>query len=171
LLGLANRTNFDLTTHSDNSNDSLEYKDPISNEKFIPYIVETSIGVERLLYAIIANSLVTEENDGEERDILQLPFELAPYKATVAPLTNKLDEQSMELFNELLTKDIGPIQYLKSGTIGKRYRKSDAIGTPFVITYDFDTLEDNKVTIRHRDSMKQERVSIEDIVTYINNAK
>ncbi len=161
ILGLADRGNFDLTNHN------LEYNDQVNGGKYVPHIIETSMGVERLLFAIISESLITDGDESEMRDVLKLPFELSPYKLAVMPLTNKLDEHAKKIFNDLLKQGIGPITYDKSGTIGKRYRKQDSIGTFYSITFDFDSLEDNKVTIRDRDSMKQERIDISKIKEYI----
>ncbi len=172
LLGLANRGNYDLTTHTNHSNDSMEYNDQAAGEKYMPHIVETSMGVERLLFAIVSEALVTEQLEDGEREVLKLPFKLSPYKVAVMPLTNKLENESTELYKDLLKQDLGPITYVKGGSIGKRYRKQDAIGTPFSITFDFDSIEDKMVTIRNRDTMEQERINISDIKTYIlNNAK
>lgn len=165
LLGLADRGSFDLTNHN------LEFNDQSKNEKYTPDVIETSMGVERLLFAISCEFLVDEDIDGDVRTVFKLPYNLSPYKIAVMPLTNKLDKEAENLYKELLTKDFGPITYSKSGTIGKRYRKQDSIGTMFSITFDFDSLEDNKVTIRHRDTMQQNRVSIEEIEKFINNAK
>ncbi len=169
LLGIANRTNFDLKNHMENSKENLFYIDQKNNnEKIIPYIIETSIGVERLLLAIISDNLKTIN----EREILTLPYDLAPYKLAITPLTNKVDDEAYHLYKDLLKKDIGPIFYSKSGSIGKRYRKLDQIGVPFIITFDFDSLEDHKVTIRHRDTMEQQRINISEIKEYIiKNAK
>ncbi len=172
LLGIANRGDYDLKKHSVNSNDSLIYNDQATGEKYTPHIIETSIGVERLLFAIVSELLVTEATEEGERDVLKLPFNLSPYKAAVLPLTNKLENEANDLYKELVKQDIGPITYAKGGTIGKRYRKQDSIGTPFAITFDFDSLEDKKVTIRNRDTMQQERVDISNIKQYIlENAK
>ncbi len=166
LLGLANRGNFDLTNHK------LEYNDQANGGKYIPSVIETSIGVERLMFALASELLVSEQMENDEREVFKLPFALSPFKAVVMPLTNKLDIQASDLYKKLLKEGIGPIDYAKSGTIGKRYRKHDAIGTMFSITFDFDSVEDNQVTIRHRDTMKQERIKIEDIKKYIfENAK
>ncbi len=168
LLGLANRTDFDLKTHDKNSNEKLSYIDPLTKQNFYPHVIETSMGVERLLFALINDHLVEEElEDKTIRLVLQLPYALAPYKAAIAPLTNKLDKEAHKLFSDLLQAKLGPIIYAKSGSIGKRYRKQDQIGTPFVITYDFDSEATNEVTIRHRDSMKQSRVQIKEIKKYI----
>ncbi|NOQ50126.1 MAG: glycine--tRNA ligase [Mycoplasmataceae bacterium] len=169
LLGLANRTDYDLKTHSEHSNDELLVIDPITKEKYTPYVIETSIGVERLLFAIVSNHLKTIIVDDEERDILQLPFALAPIKIAIAPLTNKIEKQAFKLYEKLLKDSIGSIIFIKGGSIGKRYRKQDQIGTPFVITYDFDSQQDHQVTIRERDSKKQTRVKIDEITTFIQN--
>lgn len=172
LLGLANRGDYDLSTHTNSSDDSLMYNDQALGEKYIPHVVETSMGVERLLFAIVSEALQTDTLEDGERDVLKLPFVLAPYKVAVMPLTNKLEEESKGLYKELLKQDLGPITYSKGGSIGKRYRKQDSIGTPFSITFDFDSIEDKKVTIRNRDTMSQERIDISEIKTYIlNNAK
>jgi len=123
------------------------------------------------LLAIIESSLKMFKTETEDREVLSLPFELSPYKVCVAPLTNKLVDEAEELFSNLTKQDIGAISFETSGSIGKRYRRQDQIGTYFVITYDFDTLEDDSVTIRHRDTMKQDRIKISDIKTYINEQK
>jgi glycyl-tRNA synthetase len=162
LLGLAYRGDYDLSNHK------LEYRDPQTNEKYIPHVVETSMGVERLLFALIVSALEDEElEDGETREVLKLKTRMAPYCLAVAPLTNKLDEEAHKLYVELKQKARCNVTYAKSGSIGKRYRKQDNIGTPFVATVDFDSLEDGKVTIRNRDTMEQERVSFDDILDYI----
>lgn len=172
LLGLANRGDYDLTNHTNGSNENLEYNDQANGQKYIPHIVETSMGVERLLFAIVSEALVTEGLEDGEREVLKLPFNLAPYKIAVMPLTNKLEDETKDLYRKLLKLDLGPITYSKGGSIGKRYRKQDSIGTPFSITFDFDSIEDGKVTIRNRDTMNQERINIENINKYIlNNAK
>lgn len=166
LLGLADRGNYDLSNHN------LEFNDQAKGKKYIPNVIETSMGVERLLFALSCEFLVDEKDEDGKRTVFKLPYVLAPYKASVMPLTNKQDAEAEKLFRDLLKSNIGPITYTKSGTIGKRYRKQDSIGTMFSITYDFDSLEDKKVTIRHRDTMEQERVFIKDIEKYIiNNAK
>lgn len=173
ILGLANRGNFDLTNHQQESNEKMEYNDQSLNEKYIPHIIETSMGVERLFFAIASDLFVSEKVSDDERDVFKLPFKLAPYKLSIMPLTNKLEKESNDLYKELLnTSEVGQINYSKGGSIGKRYRKQDSIGTPFVVTYDFDSLEDNMVTIRERDSMKQTRIEIKNIEKYIlDNAR
>ena len=170
ILGLANRGNFDLNNHTKNSNSSMEYNDQSLGEKYIPHIIETSMGVERLLFSIAVELLNYEEEN--ERTVFNLPFKLSPYKASIMPLTNKLENESKELYKKLLKENIGPINFSKGGSIGKRYKKQDSIGTYFSITFDFDSINDNKVTIRNRDTMKQERILIEEISNYIlKNAK
>lgn len=173
LLGLANRSDFDLKNHSEFSNEKLFYNDQIMKKKIIPHIIETSMGVERLFLAIISENLITEKiGENDERYVLKLPYKMAPYKLSVMPLTNKLKEQAFALYKDLLKKNIGSINFKKNGTIGKRYRKQDAIGTPYSITYDFDSEKDGKVTIRDRDKMTQNRIKISEIKKYIkNNAK
>jgi glycyl-tRNA synthetase len=163
LLGLAYRGDYDLSNHN------LEYRDPMTNEKYIPHVVETSMGVERLLLALVVSALKEEElEEGDKREVLKLSSKMAPYCLAVAPLTNKLDEEASKLYREIKAKATCNVVYAKSGSIGKRYRKQDNIGTPFVATVDFDSLEDNKVTIRNRDTMEQERVPYDEILDYIN---
>ncbi len=171
LLGIANRGDFDLGTHSNSSDQEMIYNDQAAGEKYTPHVIETSMGVERLLFAIVSEALTTETVEDGERDVFKLPFSLAPYKAAVMPLTNKLDEEAKQLYIELMKEDIGPISFVKGSSIGKRYRKQDSIGTPFSITFDFDSIEDKKVTIRNRDTMSQERINISDIKEYILNNK
>ncbi len=169
LLGLSNRGDFDIKNHIKHSKQNLHYIDSNEkNQKIIPSVIESSFGVERLFLAIISNNL----KKVDDRDILTLPFDLAPYKLAVAPLTNKLNDQAYKIFIELLNENIGPIIFSKNSSIGKRYRKLDQIGIPFIVTYDFDSINDEMVTIRHRDSMKQSRVKISEIRKYIlKNAK
>ncbi len=172
LLGLANRGDFDLKIHSQKSNESLEFRDQKENKKYFPYVIETSMGVERLFLAIICSSLKTEVFSDVSRQILKLPYELCPYKISVMPLTNKLEIEANNLYKDLLKKDLGPMNFSLGGSIGKRYRKQDLIGTMYCITYDFETLNDHKITIRNRDTMLQERIDIKDIKEYIlKNAK
>ena len=166
LWGIADRTDYDLGKHQNSSGESLEYFDPETNEKYLPYVIEPSLGVARLMLAVVDSAYDVEKlEDGETREVLHLNPFLAPYKVAVLPLTNKLNEQATELYQEL-AKDF-MCDYDTSGKIGKRYRRQDAIGTPFCVTYDFDTLEDQAVTVRDRDSMTQERVKIADLKDYI----
>ncbi len=171
LWGVADRTDYDLTQHIKTSGKSLDYFDPETNERYVPYVIEPSLGVERLFLAIVVDAY-DEENIGTEekpdvRTVMHFHPALAPYKACVLPLSKKLSEQATELF-ESLSKKFN-VDYDEAGSIGKRYRRQDEIGTPFCITYDFDTLEDSCVTIRDRDSMQQERVAIADLEKYLED--
>lgn len=168
LWGIADRTDYDLSTHQKHSGENLEYFDPETNTKYLPYVVEPSVGVERLLLAVLTSAYEEEVlDDGETREVLHLHPALAPFKAAVLPLTNKLNEQA-SLLHQNLSKHF-MVDYDTSGKIGKRYRRQDAIGTPYCITFDFDSLEDGSVTIRDRDSMEQIRIKIEEVVDYIKN--
>ncbi len=168
LWGIADRTDYDLSVHQKHSKQSLEYFDPETNEKYIPYVVEPSVGVERLLLAVLTSAYDEEELEGgDSRIVLRLKPALAPFKVAVLPLVNKLNDKAIEVFN-LLSKYFN-CDYDTSGNIGKRYRRQDQIGTPYCVTFDFDSLEDNCVTIRDRDTMAQERIKIEDLVQFIDN--
>ncbi len=176
LWGVADRTDYDLTQHIKTSGKSLEYFDPETNEKYIPYVIEPSLGVERLFLSVVTEAYDEEEltsvdkngNEKKEtRTVMHIHPALAPYKAAVLPLVKKLTPKAEEVF-EMLSKKF-MVTFDETGTIGKRYRRQDEIGTPFCITYDFDTLEkDNCVTVRDRDTMEQERVKIEELVDYIS---
>ena len=169
LWGIADRTDYDLTQHMKTSGKSLEYFDPETNEKYIPYVIEPSLGVERLFLTIVCEAYDEEEiGEGDKSDVrtvMHLHPALAPVKAAVLPLTKKLKEPATELYTKLAKKF--SVEYDEAGQIGKRYRRQDEIGTPFCITYDFDTLEDGCVTVRDRDSMAQERVKIDELVKYL----
>ena len=167
LWGIADRTDYDLTQHQNTSGKGLEYFDPEDNSKYIPYVIEPSLGVERLFLAVVCEAYDEEEiGEGDIRTVMHLHPALAPVKAAVLPLTKKLKEPAMEVFS-MLSKKFN-VEYDEAGQIGKRYRRQDEIGTPFCITYDFDTLEkDGCVTVRDRDTMEQERVKIEDLVKYL----
>ena len=165
LMGLAYRTDFDLQNIARESGKSMEYRDKITNETFVPHVIEPSIGVERLFLAVLANAYTEEEINGDKRIVLKLPENLAPYRFCVSPLLKnkpELVEKAKEVFNKLRTKYIN-VTWDDSGNIGKRYRKQDEIGTPKCIVIDFDTLKDNTVTIRDRDTTEQIRVSIADL--------
>lgn len=165
LWGIANRTDYDLRVHQEHSKEKLEYLDPETNEKYLPYVIEPSVGVERLLLAILTSAYDEEVlENGETREVLHLVPYLAPYKFAVLPLVNKLNEPAFALYQKLMP--LGMATYDTSGAIGRRYRRQDAIGTPYCITVDFQTLEDNTVTVRHRDSMAQDRVAIDDLPQY-----
>lgn len=168
LWGIADRTDYDLTQHQNESGKSLEYFDPDDNSKYIPYVIEPSLGVERLFLTIVCNAYDEETiGEGDVRTVMHLHPALAPVKAAVLPLTKKLKDPAMEVYSMLAKKF--NVEYDEAGQIGKRYRRQDEIGTPFCITYDFDTLEkDGCVTVRDRDTMEQERVKIEDLVAYLD---
>ena len=164
--GIADRTDYDLKRHMDYSKESLEYFDQEANQKIVPYVIEPSVGLDRLMLLALCDAYDVEQLEKDSRIVLHLSPILAPYKACVTPLSKQLGEQAGEVFN-LLSKHF-MITYDDTGSIGKRYRRQDAIGTPFCITVDFETANDNCVTIRDRDSMKQERVNINDLVSYLN---
>ena len=166
LWGIADRTDYDLKQHQEHSKQDLAYQDPETNEKFVPYVVEPSVGVDRLTLAFLCNSYELQDlGEGDSRVVLHLHPALAPYKAAVLPLSKKLSDKATELV-EKLNKSF-PCDYDEAGSIGKRYRREDEIGTPYCITVDFDTLEDNQVTIRDRDTMEQVRIPIDEVESYI----
>ncbi len=168
LWGVADRTDYDLTQHTNTSGKTLDYFDPQTNERYIPYVIEPSLGVERLFLAIMTEAYDEEIVDAEKNDtrvVLHFHPALAPYKAAVLPLSKKLSEQATEVFHTLQKKFM--VEFDDAGSIGKRYRRQDEIGTPLCITYDFDSVEDGCVTVRDRDTMQQERVAIADLVSYI----
>jgi len=167
LWGIANRTDYDLKQHAEHSGENFAYQDPITNEKYIPYCIEPSVGVDRVLLAFLCNGYEEEElEDGDTRVVLRLHPALAPIKAAVLPLTKKLKDPAIEIYTKLSKKFM--VDYDETGSIGKRYRRQDEIGTPFCITIDFDTLEDNTVTIRDRDSMEQIRLHISELEKYLD---
>ncbi len=166
LWGIADRTDYDLTQHINTSNKDLSYFDPETNERYIPYVVEPSLGVERCFLSFLCDAYDEEELEGGDvRTVLRLHPALAPFKAAILPLSKKLSEKATELYHDLQKSFM--VDYDEAGSIGKRYRREDEIGTPFCITYDFESEEDGCVTIRERDSMTQERVKIEDVKAYI----
>ncbi len=166
LWGVADRTDYDLTQHIKTSGKSLEYFDPQTNEKYIPYVIEPSLGVERLFLAVVCEAYDEEKiDDKDTRVVLHFHPALAPFKAAVLPLSKKLNEQAGAVY-EQLAKDF-MVEYDDAGSIGKRYRRQDEIGTPFCITYDFDSVKDGCVTVRDRDTMEQERVAISELNAYI----
>jgi glycyl-tRNA synthetase len=169
LEGIHSRTDFDLSQHEKHSGKKLQFFDPELGKNYIPYVVETSIGVDRMFLAIFSNSLVEEKlEDGSERTVLKLPAVLAPYKAAILPLVKKdgLPDVARKIIADL--KFDFNVIYDEKDAIGRRYRRQDANGTPFCITVDHDTLEDNMVTIRHRDTMEQKRVAISDLRNIID---
>ncbi|MDP2813111.1 MAG: glycine--tRNA ligase [Erysipelotrichaceae bacterium] len=162
LWGIADRTDYDLTQHMTHSKQNMEYFDPNTNEKYIPFCVEPAVGVERLLLAFVCDSYKEEVlNENDTRLVLALSPMLAPVKIAILPLSNKLSAQASEVYTLLANKFV--CDFDESGSIGKRYRRQDAIGTPFCVTVDFETQNDQSVTIRFRDSMEQKRVLITDI--------
>ena len=168
LWGIADRTDYDLTQHQNTSGKSLEYFDPTDNSRYIPYVIEPSLGVERLFLSILTEGYDEEVVDAEKNDVrtvLRLHPYLAPFKAAVLPLSKKLGEQAEALYDEL-SKDF-MVEYDDAGSIGKRYRRQDEIGTPLCITYDFESLEDGCVTVRDRDTMEQVRIKIDELKAYI----
>ena len=170
LEGIHSRTDFDLGAHEKYSGRKLQYFDPERNETYVPYVVETSIGLDRMFLALFSHCLKNEVlEDGSERVVLALPPALAPVKAAILPLVKKdgLPELAEKIFNDL-KYDFNIISEEKD-SIGKRYRRQDAIGTPFCITVDHDSLADGTVTLRERDTMKQERVKIEDLRKIIDD--
>ncbi len=166
LWGIADRTNYDLGRHMEYSKQDLTYLDTETNERFIPYCIEPSLGCDRATLAFLCNSYDEEEiSEGDTRIVLHLHPALAPYKLAVLPLSKKLSEKAQELHEKLSKKFM--CDYDEAGSIGKRYRREDEIGTPYCVTVDFDTLEDNCVTIRDRDTMEQIRLNIDEIENWI----
>ena len=168
LWGVADRTDYDLTQHINTSGKSLDYFDHETNERYIPYVIEPSLGVERLFLTILTEAYDEEVVDAEKNDtrvVLRLHPTLAPFKCAILPLSKKLNEQATEIFTSLSKKF--NVDYDDAGSIGKRYRRQDEIGTPFCITYDFDSVEDGCVTVRDRDTMEQVRLPIADLEKYI----
>lgn len=168
LWGIANRTNYDLNAHMEASGVSFEYQDPITKEKYIPYCIEPSVGLDRLILALFVDAYEEEQlGDKASREVLRFHPAIAPYKVAVMPLMKKINEGALKLF-EALSQHFS-VDYDEAGSIGKRYRRQDAIGTPFCVTYDYDSIEDNTVTVRHRDTMEQSRVAIADLKGYIED--
>ena len=166
LWGIADRTDYDLNKHAEHSGTDMTYMDPTTNEKYVPYVIEPSLGADRVTLAFLIDAYDEEELEGGDvRTVLHLHPALAPYKAAVLPLSKKLSEKADEVYS-LLAKNFN-IEYDETGSIGKRYRRQDEIGTPFCITVDLETENDGCVTIRHRDSMTQERVKIEELNDFI----
>ena len=169
LEGIANRGNYDLTQHANHSGERLDYFDPTTNERWIPHVIEPAAGATRTAFAFLAAAYDEEEVRGETRLVLRLHPKLAPYKAAVLPLSKKaeLTGPARELAHSLMKEFM--IDYDETQSIGKRYRRQDELGTPLCITFDFDSLEDRAVTIRDRDSMEQDRISIEGVAAYVRD--
>ena len=171
LWGIADRTDFDLTQHQKTSGVSMEYFDQEANEKYIPYVIEPSLGADRVALAFLIDAydeeVVGQDKNGKDdvRVVLRLHPALAPFKAAVLPLSKKLTDKAMPIWHELAKQF--PVDFDDAGSIGKRYRREDEIGTPFCVTVDFETEQDGCVTVRDRDTMQQERIKIEDVAAYI----
>ena len=167
LWGIADRTNYDLNKHMEHSKQDMSYLDPETNEKYVPYVIEPSLGCDRVALAFLCNSYEEEEiAEGDTRTVLHLHPALAPYKIAVLPLSKKLSEKAQEVYEKLSSKFM--CDYDEAGSIGKRYRREDEIGTPYCVTVDFDSLEDNSVTIRDRDTMEQIRLPIEEVESWVS---
>ena len=168
--GTHNRTDFDLSRHEEYSGQKLEYIDPYNNERYIPYIIESTYGLDRTVLALLCEAYDEEVVDAQRNDtrvVLHLNPAIAPIKAAILPLSKKLSEKALEVCDELSKHFM--VDFDETGSIGKRYRRQDEIGTPFCITYDFDSENDNQVTVRDRDSMEQVRIPISELVDYIGN--
>lgn len=172
LWGIADRTDFDLKQHVEHSGEEMNYQDPETNEKYVPYCIEPSLGADRVTLAFLCDAYeeekLTDSNGKEDtRTVLRFHPALAPYKAAVLPLTKKLSEEALEIYTELSKYFM--VDYDAAGSIGKRYRREDEIGTPYCITVDFDTLEDKAVTVRDRDTMEQIRIPVTELKSYIED--
>lgn len=167
LWGIADRTDYDLGVHMEHSKVDLRYLDPETNEKYLPYVIEPALGLDRVVLAFLTDAYTKEELDnGENREVLKIHPYLAPYKAAILPLIKKVhEEKAMEIYASLCKNFM--VSYDGTGSIGKRYRRSDAVGTPFTITVDDETLENDIVTVRDRDTMRQEKVAISDLEKYL----
>ena len=166
LWGIADRTDYDLSVHEKHSKTDLKYLDPETNEKYLPYVIEPSVGVDRLLLAILVDAYHEEELENDTREVLKIHHYLAPYKACVLPLVKKYhSEKAMEIYNMLAKSFM--VTYDESGSIGKRYRRADACGTPFCVTIDEETINNNTVTVRDRDTMEQVTLKLDELVDYI----
>jgi glycyl-tRNA synthetase len=167
LWGIADRTDYDLTQHQNHSGKDMTYFDPETNEHYIPYVIEPSLGADRVALAFLVDAYDEETiGEGDVRTVLHLQPVLAPVKAAVLPLSKKLSEKALELYDEL-SKEFN-VDFDETGSIGKRYRREDEIGTPFCITYDFETENDGCVTVRDRDTMQQVRIPLGEVKAYIN---
>ncbi|MEH7458942.1 glycine--tRNA ligase [Bacillus pseudomycoides] len=165
LWGVASRTDFDLKRHMEHSNEDFNYIDPQTNERYVPYCIEPSLGADRVTLAFLCDAYEEEQLENDSRTVLRFHPALAPYKAAILPLSKKLSEGAGEVFAEL-AKDF-VVDFDETGSIGKRYRRQDEIGTPFCITYDFDSVEDKAVTVRDRDTMEQVRMPISELKGFL----
>ena len=168
LWGIADRTDYDLNKHAEHSGTDMTYMDPTTNEKYVPYVIEPSLGADRVTLAFLIDAYDEDELEGgDARTVLHLHPALAPIKAAILPLSKKLSEPATKLYEELSSKFM--CEYDEAGSIGKRYRREDEIGTPFCITYDFESENDKCVTVRDRDSMEQVRIPIDELGEYISS--
>lgn len=165
LMGIASRTNYDLSRHQEASQQDLTYLDPETNERYLPHVVEPSFGVDRLILVMLADAYDEEQLDKDTRIVMHLAPRIAPYSLAVLPLSKQLNDEAYKVYLDLLKKY--DATYDLTGSIGKRYRRQDAIGTPLCITFDFDSLEDKMVTVRDRDTMEQTRISISELHEYL----
>ena len=171
LWGVADRTDYDLTQHQNTSGKDLTYFDPETNERYVPYVVEPSLGVERTVLSVLCDAYDEEIVDAEKNDtrvVMHLHPALAPFKAAVLPLSKKLSDKAEEIYSDLAK--YFSVDYDEAGSIGKRYRRQDEVGTPLCITYDFESETDNCVTVRDRDTMEQVRIPISELRAYIEKA-
>ncbi len=167
LWGVADRTDYDLSQHAKFSGKDLTYQDPVTNEKYIPYVIEPSLGVERLMLAYLCNAYDEEQlENGESRVVMHFHPAIAPYKVAILPLQKNLSEKAREIYAQLSKHFM--VDYDEAGSIGKRYRREDEIGTPLCVTVDFDTLENDTVTVRDRDTMQQIRLHVDELKDYIS---
>ena len=167
LWGIADRTDFDLRSHSEHSGQEMKYFDPDTNESYIPYVIEPSLGADRVMLAFLCAAYEEQELEGgDSRVVMHLHPALAPYKCAVLPLSKKLSEEARGVYAELSKTMM--VDFDETGSIGKRYRREDEIGTPYCVTYDFQSKEDGMVTVRDRDTMEQERIAISDLASYIS---
>ncbi|RPF50680.1 glycine--tRNA ligase [Aquisalibacillus elongatus] len=168
LWGIASRTDYDLSKHAEHSGEDMQYIDQQTNERYVPYVIEPALGADRLALAFLADAYEEEElEDGSTRTVMKFHPAVAPFKAAVFPLSKKLNEEAQEVFAEL-SQDF-MVDYDESGSIGKRYRRHDEIGTPYCITYDFDSKEDGQVTVRNRDTMEQTRMPISELKAFLQD--
>jgi len=169
LWGIADRTDYDLNKHQEHSGQDLTYLDQVTNERYIPYVIEPSLGADRVALAFLVEAYDEEELEGGDvRTVMHLHPALAPFKAAILPLSKKLSDRALDIYTELSKKF--SVDFDETGSIGKRYRRQDEVGTPYCVTIDFDTLEDESVTIRDRDTMTQERIKISELENYIQKS-
>ena len=167
LWGIADRTDYDLSVHEKHSGVDQKYLDPETSEKYVPYVVEPSVGVDRLFLAVLCDAYDVEDlGDGDSREILRILPSLAPYKVSVLPLAKKYHSDKADEIYQMLNKHF-MVSYDDTGSIGKRYRRADAIGTPWCITIDDETINNGTVTVRDRDTMEQVTIKVDEIIDYI----